>query len=233
MKKKLSYRDKLLELSYIYNVKEIKEYIRNRKNLTTGQLELILKKNNIAIPKDYKTSFVKENFTKPISKIKSNIAEFRDEQIKAKNKFLRKTENFKYDTQRQISGSVKNLWKNLGKIGLNFLNIIPTLGQTFYTFFSKMLTELFNGIYNQQISPKNAKTVIIGFFVIVGVTTILITSLTKFEDVKQIQKVEIKKPEIKKSEIKKSETKKKKIAKEPKKIEKEKKLNVKKIMLMK
>ena len=228
MKKKLSYRDKLLELSYIYNVKEIKEYIRNRKNLTTGQLELILKKNNIAIPKDYKTSFVKENFTKPISKIKSNIAEFRDEQIKAKNKFLRKTENFKYDTQRQISGSVKNLWKNLGKIGLNFLNIIPTLGQTFYTFFSKMLTELFNGIYNQQISPKNAKTVIIGFFVIVGVTTILITSLTKFEDVKQIQKVEIKKPEIKKSEIKKSETKKKKIAKEPKKIEKEKKLNVKK-----
>tara|TARA_B100000497_G_scaffold127337_1_gene168778 strand:- start:1916 stop:3406 length:1491 start_codon:yes stop_codon:yes gene_type:complete len=228
MKKKLSYRDKLLELSYIYNVKEIQEYVRNRKNLTIGQLELILKKNNIAIPKDYKTSFVKENFTKPISKIKSNIAEFRDEQIKAKNKFLRKTENFKYDTQRQISGSVKNLWKNLGKIGLNFLNIIPTLGQTFYAFFSEMLTELFNGIYNQQISPKNAKTVIIGFFVIVGVTTILITSLTKFDDVKQIQKVEIKKPEIKKSEIKKSETKKKKIAKEPKKIEKEKKLKVKK-----
>ena len=228
MKKKLSYRDKLLELSYIYNVKEIQEYVRNRKNLTIGQLELILKKNNIAIPKDYKTSFVKENFTKPISKIKSNIAEFRDEQIKAKNKFLRKTENFKYDTQRQISGSVKNLWKNLGKIGLNFLNIIPTLGQTFYRFFSEMLTELFNGIYNQQISPKNAKTVIIGFFVIVGVTTILITSLTKFDDVKQIQKVEIKKPEIKKSEIKKSETKKKKIAKEPKKIEKEKKLKVKK-----
>ena len=228
MKKKLSYRDKLLELSYIYNVKEIQEYVRNKKNLTTGQLELILKKNNIAIPKDYKTSFVKENFTKPISKIKSNIAEFRDEQIKAKNKFLRKTENFKYDTQRQISGSVKNLWKNLGKIGLNFLNIIPTLGQTFYAFFSEMLTELFNGIYNQQISPKNAKTVIIGFFVIVGVTTILITSLTKFDDVKQIQKVEIKKPEIKKSEIKKSETKKKKIAKEPKKIEKEKKLKVKK-----
>ena len=91
MKKKLSYRDKLLELSYIYNVKEIQEYVSNRKNLTTGQLELILKKNNIAIPKDFKTSFIKENFTKPISKIKSNIAEFRDDQIKAKNRFLRKT----------------------------------------------------------------------------------------------------------------------------------------------
>ena len=98
MKKKLSYRDKLLELAYIYSVKEIQEYVKNRKNLTTGQLELILKKNNIAIPKDFKTSFVKENLTKPIIKIKNNITEFKDEQIKAKNRFLRKTENFKHDT---------------------------------------------------------------------------------------------------------------------------------------
>ena len=44
MKKKLSYRDKLIELAYIYNVKEIKDYEKRRKNLTTGQLELILKK---------------------------------------------------------------------------------------------------------------------------------------------------------------------------------------------
>ena len=62
MKKKLSYRDKLLELAYIYNVKEIKEYVKNRKNLTTGQLELILRKNSIVIPKDFKTNFVKENY---------------------------------------------------------------------------------------------------------------------------------------------------------------------------
>ena len=47
MKKKLHYRDKLLELAYIYEVKEIRDYIRNKKNLTSGQLELILKKNNI------------------------------------------------------------------------------------------------------------------------------------------------------------------------------------------
>jgi len=47
MKKKLSYREKLIELAYIYDVKEIKEYVKSRKNLTSGQLELILKKNNI------------------------------------------------------------------------------------------------------------------------------------------------------------------------------------------
>ena len=51
MKKKLSYRDKLLELAYIYNVKEIQEYTKRRKNLTTGQIELILKKNKIIIEK--------------------------------------------------------------------------------------------------------------------------------------------------------------------------------------
>ena len=210
MKKKLSYRDKLLELSYIYNVKEIQEYVSNRKNLTTGQLELILKKNNIAIPKDFKTSFIKENFTKPISKIRGNFAEFRDDQIKAKNRFLRKTENFKYDTQRQISGSVKNLWKNLGKIGLNFLNIIPTLGQTFYKFFANSLTELFNGIYNQNINPKNAKSAIIGFFVIVGITTFVITFSSKLENTNQIQKVELEKPKVKEKKIPKAQVKKEK-----------------------
>ena len=31
MKKKLSYRDKLLELAYIYNVKEIQEYTKEEK----------------------------------------------------------------------------------------------------------------------------------------------------------------------------------------------------------
>ena len=61
MKKKLSYRDKLIELAYIYDVKEIQDYVKSRKNLTIGQLELILKKNNIIIPKDFKTNFIKEN----------------------------------------------------------------------------------------------------------------------------------------------------------------------------
>ena len=79
MKKKLSYRDKLLELAYIYDVKEIKEYEKNRKNLTTGQIELILKKNKIIIPKDFKTNFFKENFVKPVFKIKSNIINYKEE----------------------------------------------------------------------------------------------------------------------------------------------------------
>ena len=65
MKKKLTYREKLLELAKIYNVKEIQDYIKNKKNLTAGQIELILRKNKIIIPKDFQTNFFKENFSKP------------------------------------------------------------------------------------------------------------------------------------------------------------------------
>ena len=197
MKKKLSYRDKLIELAYIYSVKEIQDYVKSKKNLTIGQLELILKKNSIAIPKDFKSSFIKDNFIKPISKIQNNFYEFKNNQIKNKNKFIRKAEDFKYDTQRKISGSLKNLWKNLGTIGLNFLNIIPILGQTFYKFFANILIELFSGLYYQQIKPKNTKVVIISLFAIVALSTILVTNLTSIKDVKQVQKVEIKKLEIK------------------------------------
>ena len=103
MKKKLTYRDKLIELAYIYNVREIQEYIKRRKNLTTGQIELILKKNKIVIPKEFNTSFFKENISKPISKFKSNLADYKEEKIKDKNKFFRRVENYKHDTSRKIN----------------------------------------------------------------------------------------------------------------------------------
>jgi uncharacterized FlgJ-related protein len=216
MKKKLSYRDKLLELAYIYSVKEIQEYVKNRKSLTTGQLELILRKNNIAIPKDYKTSFIKENFFKPISKLKNNISDFKENQIKSKNKFIRKSENFKYDTLRKINGSVKNLWSNLGKIGLNFLNIIPTLGRTFYSFFATILTDLFHGIYNQKINPGSSKQVIIGFFLVIGITTAIISVISNFTDLEQVKKIEIEEPKVEvKKEVKKPKAQVKKEVKKP------------------
>ena len=220
MKKKLSYRDKLVELAYIYSVKEIQEYVKNRKNLTTGQLELILKKNNIAIPKDFNTSFFKENFSKPISRIKNNISEFKEDKIKAKNRFFRKAENLRYDYQRKIRVTFKNLWNNLGQVGLNFLNIMPKLGQTFYKFFANSLTELFNGIYNQQINPKRAKTAVIGFFIIAGVTSLLITSLANFDNVNQVEKIKIEKPNFKVE---------KKIKKQVKKEKKQTELKVNKV----
>ena len=127
MKKKLSYRDKLLELAYIYNVKEIQEYTKRRKNLTTGQIELILKKNKIIIPKEFKTSFFKENFVKPVTRLKSNIINYKEEKIKDKNRLFRRVENYKYDTSRKLNHGVNNLWKGAGSAGINFLNVLPKL----------------------------------------------------------------------------------------------------------
>ena len=218
MKKKLSYRDKLIELAYIYGVNEIIEYQKSRKNLTSGQLELILKKNKIIIPKDFKSNFFRDNFVKPISKVKLNLIEFKEDKIRAKNRIFRKAENFKHDTKRNINRSFQNAWTGLGKIGLNFLNIIPKLGKVVYAFFGDLFTNIFNAIYNQQIDPKKARNVIIGFFVIVFATSITISAVNYFGDRELTKKVEVKKPEIKKPEAKK-EVKKPEAKKEIKKPE--------------
>ena len=226
--KKLSYKDKLLELAYIYNVKEIQDYAKRRKDLTTGQIELILKKNKIVIPKEFKTNFFKENFSKPITKLKSNIANYKEEKIKDKNRLIRRVENYKYDTTRKINHSINNLWKGIGVAGINFLNVIPTLGRTLAKFFSNLFTDVFNSIYNQQIDQKSARNVIIGFFVVAGVTTAIVAGVKAYKDYDFFEskvetkkpsapiKKEVKKPEIDvKKEVKKPEAKIKKETKKP------------------
>ncbi len=223
MKKKLSYRDKLIELAYIYDVKEIKDYVSSRKSLTTGQLELILKKNKIIIPKDFKSNFLRDNFIKPVSKMKSNLVEFRENRVKDKNKLLRKAENFKYDINRRTSRAFKDIWIQLGKIGLNFLNIIPKLGKVIYEFFGSLFTDLFHGIYNQQIEPKKAKKLIIGFASVTIAITVVFSGVNYFSENKIAEKLDVKKPEIQK-EIKKPEIKKPDTKKEVKKPEVKKKV---------
>ena len=223
MKKKLSYRDKLLELAYIYNVKEIQDYTKNRKNLTTGQIELILKKNKIVIPKDFKTNFFKENFVKPVSRLKSGIIDYKEEKIKDKNRFFRRVENYKHDTSRKFNHGLNNLWKGAGNAGINFLNVLPKLGSTVAAFFGNLFTDVFNSIYNQQIDQKSARNVIIGFFAVIGITTAIFVGLNTYKNYDfSEKKIEAKKPEKEiKKEIKKPEIKTKK---ETKKLEEKVKL---------
>ena len=218
MKKKLSYRDKLIELAYIYDVKEIKDYEKSRKSLTSGQLELILRKNKITIPKDFKSNFLRDNIYKPVSKIKSNIIDFKDNRLKDKNKFIRKAENFKHDTNRKISRTLKDIWVQLGQIGLNFLNIIPKLGKVVYKFFADLFTNLFHGIYNQQLQPQKAKKVIVAIVSVAVTSTIVFSGINYFTENNLIKNLEVKKPEIKKPEAKK-EVKKPEVKKEVKKPE--------------
>ena len=211
MKKKLTYRDKLLELAKIYNVKEIQEYIRNRKNLTAGQIELILRKNKIVIPKDFQTNFFKENFTKPISKISRRIDDLKEDSSRRASRVSRKISYFKEDSTRSFYRIILNLWRSAGNVGLNFLNVLPKVGRTIYDFIGKTLTNLFHGIYDQQINRNKAGKIIVVFFVIVGAATIIVSGVTTFNNLensnkKQIVEKEekIKKPEVKiKKEVKK------------------------------
>ena len=50
MKKNISYRDQLVELSKLYKIDEVKNYIKSKKILTTSQIELILLKSKIRLP---------------------------------------------------------------------------------------------------------------------------------------------------------------------------------------
>ena len=220
MKKKLSYRDKLIELAQIYDVREIKDYVKRRKNLTTGQLELILKKNKIVIPKDFKTNFFKENFIKPLSRASRWIDNFKDNSSRKASKVSRQISYFKEDSSRNFSRFFSNLWKSTGDVGLAFLNIFPKVGRTIYDFFGNSLTDLFHGIYNQQVNKSKPGKVIVAFFVIVGVITIVISGVTTFNNLNTSQEKQI----VKKSQEKQIVKKEEKIKKPKVKVKKEKKI---------
>ena len=82
MKKNISYRDKLLELVSIYRITEVQNYIKNKKRLTTPQIELILKKNNVPIPTEINKSILEiqaKKITKPIYKAGNKIGDTADD----------------------------------------------------------------------------------------------------------------------------------------------------------
>lgn len=228
MKKKLNYREKLIELADIYDVKEIKDYVKRRKNLTSGQLELILRKNKIIIPKDYKTSFFKENFTKPLGKFSKQIVDLKDDSSKSMSRLTRRMDYFKEDSYRKFNNVLYGTWKKAGIVGIEFLNIIPKLGKTYYNFFANFFTELFNGIYSQNFNKNKAGKAIIVFFITIGLGTVIFSSFDTFDKIKtsnenNLVKDEklIKKPEINKPEIKKNENAQKKELQAKKEIKKQ------------
>ena len=239
MKKKLSYRDKLLELSKIYNVKEIQEYIKKGKNLTSGQIELILRKNKIVIPKDFNTNFFRENITKPLSRVTKQIDNLKEDSTKKVNKVSRRLSYFKEDSSRSILSSLRSMWNAIGNAGLGFLNIIPKLGKTYYSFFSNFFVNLFSGIYDQQINKKKTSRVVLGFFLVVGVTTVVISGVSTFKNLKifegnevvQTEKKDLESKKEVKKQIKEPKKKIKKESQKPKVQEKKKKERVAELIL--
>ena len=78
------------------------------------------------------------------------FVEFKENKIKDKNRAFRKLENFKLDTNRKIGRALKDTWNQLGKIGLNFLNIIPKLGVVVYEFLEMYLPNYFTVFINNR-----------------------------------------------------------------------------------
>ena len=90
------------------------------------------------------------------------------------------------------------MWKGAGSAGLNLLNVLPKLGTAVKNFFGNLFTDVFNSIYNQQIDQKSARNVILGFFVIIGVTTAIYSGYNAYKNYDfSSKKIELKKPEPK------------------------------------
>ena len=98
------------------------------------------------------------------------------------NKISRKITYFKEDSKRSTSRFFFNLWNSAGKTGLAFLNFIPVLGKTFISSIGKLLTNLFNEIYNQKISSGKATRVIVSFLLLLGVVTIVYSGVSTLKD---------------------------------------------------
>ena len=163
MKKNLSYRDKLLELSKIYKISEIQNYIKRKKNLTTHQIEHILKKNNVPIPKDFNVSFFKKSISNPISKAGKEVSGLYNETTDGVEKFFKKTKKGAFGFYDDTTGGVENFfvgtWRSLGNIGLGILNTFPKLFATVGNFLSTAFVETFSSFYNSTIERSKANKI--------------------------------------------------------------------------
>ncbi len=226
MKKNPSYRDKLLELAQIYKISEIQNYIIRKKNLTTSQIEHILKKNKVPIPKEFNVGFFEKNFTKPLSKAGKGVTDLYDDTTKGFGRIVSKTGKGAsgiYDgTTSGIANFFINLWKGAGVAGLNFLNIIPKLISTSYNFITDIFVSLFSSMYETKIEEKRTGKIIgtIGYITVILVVGALGYTVIENYKSKNNEVVVEKKEKVIKE--KKDSTKKKDIVvkKEEKKIEK-------------
>ncbi len=229
MKKNLSYRDKLLELASIYKISEVQNYIKRKKNLTTHQIEHILKKNNVPIPKDFNVSFFKKSISNPISKAGRGVSGIYSDTTEGVGKFFKRTKKGATGLYDDTTGGVGNLfislWRNSGNLGLGILNTIPKVFNTVSTFISDALVNLFSSFYTSEVEKTKTNKLVKGFGVVVFVCAIGITFFTlkeRYDGIDVTQSVQVEKEKSKK--IEKQKEVKKKIEKKPPKKEEQKKV---------
>ena len=141
MKKIVSYREKLLELARIYNISEVKNYIKVKKNLTVLQLELILRKNKVPVPKEIHKTILEiqsKRITKPFYEMGNKI------------------NNIFYYSIFGIKKSAISLFKNID-------SLISSVVISFFKFCSSVnrkTISILNGFYNFKVQEKKANTIV-------------------------------------------------------------------------
>ena len=186
MKKNLSYREKLLELGGIYKISEIQNYIKRKKNLTTHQIEHILKKNNVPIPKDFNVSFFKKSISNPIFKAGKEVSGLYNETTDGVGRFFKRTKRGATGLYDDTTGGVGNffvrLWKNAGNIGIGILNTIPKVSNTVSNFISNALVDTFSSFYTSEVEKTKTNKLIKGFGIVVFVSAVGIIFFTLKEN---------------------------------------------------
>ena len=222
MKKNLSYRDKLLELARIYKISEVQNYIKRKKNLTTHQIEHILKKNNVPIPKDFNVSFFKKSISNPISKAGKGVSGLYNETTDGVGRFFKRTKKGATGIYDDTTGGVENffvkVWKNSGNLGIGILNTIPKVFHTVSSFISNALVNTFSSFYTSEVEKTKTNKLIKSFGVVVFVCAIgiiLFTFKENFDQNNVVQSVQVEKNKPQK--IEKQKEVKKKIEKPQKK----------------
>ena len=225
MKKNLSYRDKLLELGRIYKITEIQNYIKRKKNLTTQQIEHILKKNNVPIPKDFNVSFFKRSISNPISKAGKEVSGLYSDTTDGVEKFFKKTKRGASGLYDDTTGGVGNffvrLWRNTGNFGIGILNTFPKLFSTIIIFISNTFVETFSSFYTSKVEESKTNKLVKSFGIAVFICALGVIFFTLKENYNQNDKtnlVQIEKEKQKKNE-KQKEDKKEPEKKPQKKIE--------------
>ena len=174
MKKILSYREKLIELAQIYKIAEVQNYIKRKKTLTTSQLEHILKKNNVPIPKDFNVGFFEKNISKPINKAGKGLTGFYDDTTGGISKFTKKTSRGVSGIYDDIIGGIKrffiSLWRATCDLSFGILNTFPKLLSTFTGLIGKIFYESFSIFHNPNIKEKSANKLvsIIGILIVIS-----------------------------------------------------------------
>ena len=218
MKKNLSYRDKLLELGRIYKITEIQNYIKRKKNLTTQQIEHILKKNNVPIPKDFNVSFFKRSISNPISKAGKEVSGLYSDTTDGVEKFFKKTKRGASGLYDDTTGGVGNffvrLWRNTGNFGIGILNTFPKLFSTIIIFISNTFVETFSSFYTSKVEESKTNKLVKSFGIAVFICALGVIFFTLKENYNQNDKTNL--VQIEKEKQKKNE-KQKEVKKEPEK----------------